>query len=273
MPRESFIPNDARFTEAERVAAGHRPQHGGQVHHPPPDRPLRGAGADGRVRARRRRRRSAWWTGSSPASARATTWRAGQSTFMVEMSETSAILHNAGAAEPGAARRDRPRHLDLRRRRDRLGGDRAPARPGRLQDDVRHPLPRADAAARAARSTRGTTTSRCARPGTRSSSSTGSSRAAPTGPTASTSPSSPGCPDEVVRRAREVLGTLEGEHRMVPGAPAGARAIRGSSPSSPTRRRPTRWSRSCGRSTSNALTPLEALNRLADFKRRAEDRR
>src|SRR5206468_3536766 len=28
-----------------------------------------------------------------------------------------------------------------------------------------------------------------------------------------------GLPDGVVRRAREILGTLEGEHRMVPGAP------------------------------------------------------
>ena len=52
--------------------------------------------------------------------------------------------------EPGSARRDRPGHLDLRRRRHRLGGHRAPARPDRLQDDVRHPLPRADAAAGAA---------------------------------------------------------------------------------------------------------------------------
>ena len=33
--------------------ARHRTQHGGQIHHPPPDRPVRGAGADGRVRAGR----------------------------------------------------------------------------------------------------------------------------------------------------------------------------------------------------------------------------
>ena len=171
----------------------------------------------------------------------------GQSTFMVEMSETSAILHNAGAAEPGAARRDRPRHVDLRRRRDRLGGHRAPARPGRLQDDVRHPLPRADAAPRAAAARAELQRGRARDRRARSSSSTASSRAAPTARTASMSPSSPGCPTAWSRRAREILGTLEGEHRMVPGAPPEAAARPGPARAlRRRRRRPTRWSRSCG---------------------------
>ena len=52
----------------------------------------------------------------------------GRSTFMVEMVETAAILNQAGDALAGHPRRDRPRHRDLRRPVDRLGGDRAPAR-------------------------------------------------------------------------------------------------------------------------------------------------
>ena len=67
----------------------------------------------------------------------------GQSTFMVEMAETSAILHTATATQPRAARRNRPRHVDVRRRVDRMGGERAPARPRGLQDRVCHALPRA----------------------------------------------------------------------------------------------------------------------------------
>ena len=50
--------------------------------------------------------------------------------------------------------------------------------------------------------------------------------AAPTAPTASTSPSSRGCRRQVVRRAREVLGTLEGDHRVVPGTPPTGRRPR-----------------------------------------------
>jgi DNA mismatch repair protein MutS len=81
-----------------------------------------------------------------------------------------------------------------------------------------------------------------------------------------------GLPERVVRRAREILETLEGEHRMVPGAPP------------PTARDPGQlglFSESAPdpmfeelRSLDvDSLTPLQALNRLADLKRRAEDRR
>ena len=46
----------------------------------------------------------------------------GRSTFMVEMTETAAILNQAGTALPGRGRRDRPRHRDAGRPRHRLGG-------------------------------------------------------------------------------------------------------------------------------------------------------
>ena len=82
-----------------------------------------------------------------------------------------------------------------------------------------------------------------------------------------------GLPGGVVRRAQEILRTLEGEHRMVPGAAP----------------EPVRDPKQLGLFAEgagpdpmveelrlidvNALTPLEALNRLAELKRRAEDRR
>ena len=53
----------------------------------------------------------------------------GKSTFLVEMIETANILNNATAQLADPARRDRPRHLHLRRPLHRLGRGRVPARP------------------------------------------------------------------------------------------------------------------------------------------------
>jgi DNA mismatch repair protein MutS len=80
-----------------------------------------------------------------------------------------------------------------------------------------------------------------------------------------------GLPAQVVARAREILGTLEGEHRMVPGQPAAARdpgqlALFGDP------QRPDPMVEELKLLDVNTLTPLEALNRLADFKRRAGER-
>jgi DNA mismatch repair protein MutS len=81
-----------------------------------------------------------------------------------------------------------------------------------------------------------------------------------------------GLPDQVVHRAREILLTLEGEHRVVPGAPPAPRdpgqlALFVDPPP------PDPMMVELRALDVDTLTPLEALNRLADFKRRAEDRR
>jgi DNA mismatch repair protein MutS len=93
-----------------------------------------------------------------------------------------------------------------------------------------------------------------------------------------------GLPDEVVDRATAVLRILEGEHRLVPGQPAepdeGQLALFGDAT------RANRQRRTAGQRTEppapdslrdelasidiDALTPLEALNRIAQLKRKLE---
>jgi DNA mismatch repair protein MutS len=79
-----------------------------------------------------------------------------------------------------------------------------------------------------------------------------------------------GLPAAVVSRAREILGTLEGEHRVVPGPPAPAQdpgqlPLFGDA-------RPDPMMEELKALDVNTLTPLEALNRLADLQRRAGER-
>ncbi|HEV2290291.1 MAG TPA: DNA mismatch repair protein MutS [Gemmatimonadales bacterium] len=75
-----------------------------------------------------------------------------------------------------------------------------------------------------------------------------------------------GLPAPVVARAREVLATLEGEHRVAPGAPPppadpGQLALFAGEPDPVLQE--------LGALDVDSLTPLEALNRLAELKKRA----
>ena len=76
-----------------------------------------------------------------------------------------------------------------------------------------------------------------------------------------------GLPGQVVRRAREVLRTLEGDHRVVPGEPPvsdpGQLALFGEA-------RPHPVVGQLKGTVVVRMTPLEALNLLADLNRRSE---
>jgi DNA mismatch repair protein MutS len=75
-----------------------------------------------------------------------------------------------------------------------------------------------------------------------------------------------GLPGPVVRRAREILRTLEGEHRVVPGAPPSA-ADPGQLTLFAGDALPHPVVEALKALDVNALTPLEALMRLAELQR------
>jgi DNA mismatch repair protein MutS len=269
MPREAFIPNDARFTEAERVALVTGPNMAGK------STILRqiglavvlaqmGAFVPAAAASIGVVDRLFTRVGASDNLAR------GQSTFMMEMSETSAILHNAtrrslvlldeigrgtstydGVAIAWAV----TEHLH-----DRVGCKTMFAThyhelmqlPERLQHARNYNV--------AVRETGDTVVflHRLEPGGTDRSYGIHVAQLA-------------GLPEHVVRRARAILGTLESEHRMVPGAPP---------PLEPDTRQlalftepaPDPLMEELKALDLNVLTPLEALNRLAELKRRAEGR-
>ncbi|MEP6687446.1 MAG: DNA mismatch repair protein MutS [Gemmatimonadales bacterium] len=271
MPRESFIPNDARFTEAERVALVTGPNMAGKstilrqiglcVVLAQMGAFVPAAAASVGVVDRLFTR-----VGASDNLAR------GQSTFMVEMSETSAILHNAGSRSlvlldeigRGTSTYDGvaiawavTEHLH-----DQVGCKTMFAThyhelmqlPERLQHARNYNV--------AVRETGETVVflHRLEPGGTDRSYGIHVAQLA-------------GLPDTVVRRAREILGTLEGDHRVVPGAPPdaprdpGQLVLFGDPPP------PDPMLEELRRIDVNTLTPIEALNRLADLQRRAEGRR
>jgi DNA mismatch repair protein MutS len=271
MPRESFIPNDARFTEAERVALVTGPNMAGK------STILRQIGLC-TVLAQ---------TGSFVPAAEASigavdrlftrvgasdNLAGGQSTFMVEMSETSAILHNATARSlvlldeigRGTSTYDGvaiawavTEHLH-----DKVGCKTMFAThyhelmqlPERLQHARNY-----NVAVREAGDT--VVFLHRLEPG-----GTDRSYGIHVGQLA-------GLPSQVVARAREILGTLEGEHRMVPGAPPSASRDPGQLPLFGDPHEPDPMVQELRSLDLNALTPLEALNRLADFQRRAGERK
>jgi DNA mismatch repair protein MutS len=268
MPRETFIPNDARFTEAERVAIVTGPNMAGKstilrqiglcvllaqmgAFVPAAEASI---GVVDRLFTR---------VGASDNLAQ------GQSTFMVEMSETSAILHNAGPRSlvlldeigRGTSTYDGvaiawavTEHLH-----DRVGCKTMFAThyhelmqlPERLQHARNYNV--------AVQETGDTVVflHRLEPGGTDRSYGIHVAQLA-------------GLPPEVVRRARETLGTLEGEHRMVPGAPPAAQDP-GQLPlfAEPAPRHPLMDElRDIDLDT---MTPLQALNRLAELQRKASD--
>jgi DNA mismatch repair protein MutS len=271
MSRESFIPNDARFTEAERVALVTGPNMAGK------STILRQIGLCV-VLAQ---------MGSFVPAAEASigivdrlftrvgasdNLAGGQSTFMVEMSETSAILHNAtprslvlldeigrgtstydGVAIAWAV----TEHLH-----DRVGCKTMFAThyhelmqlPERLQHARNY-----NVAVREAGDT--VVFLHRLEPG-----GTDRSYGIHVGQLA-------GLPSQVVARAREILGTLEGEHRMVPGPPPAASRDPGQLALFGESHPPDPMVEELKTLDVNTLTPLEALNRLADFKRRAGERK
>jgi DNA mismatch repair protein MutS len=81
-----------------------------------------------------------------------------------------------------------------------------------------------------------------------------------------------GLPEPVVARAREILAALEGEHRMVPGQPPSTSRDPGQLALFSDQPEPDPVMEELKTLNLNALTPLEALNRLADFQRRMGER-
>jgi DNA mismatch repair protein MutS len=271
MARESFIPNDARFTEAERVALVTGPNMAGkstilrqigvcvvlaQIGSFVPAAQA-SIGAVDRLFTR---------VGASDNLAQ------GQSTFMVEMSETSAILHNATARSlvlldeigRGTSTYDGvaiawavTEHLH-----DRVGCKTMFAThyhelmqlPERLQHARNYNVAVQEA---------GDTVVFLHRlePG-----GTDRSYGIHVGRLA-------GLPSQVVARARDILATLEGEHRMVPGPPPGVSRDPGQLALFRDPHEPDPMVEELKLLDVNTLTPLEALNRLADFKRRAGERK
>jgi DNA mismatch repair protein MutS len=268
MPRERFMPNDVRFDEAERVLLVTGPNMAGKStilrqiglcavmaqmgSFVPAERAV--IGVVDRLFTR---------VGASDNLAQ------GQSTFMVEMSETSAILHNATARSlvlldeigRGTSTYDGvaiawavTEHLH-----DRIGCKTMFATHYHELMQLPERLAHARNCNVAVQETGGTVVflHRLMPGGTDRSYGVHVAQLA-------------GLPDAVVQRAREVLGTLEGEHRVVPGAPP--------PPADPGQLalfnvpKPDPVVDDLRAIDLNQLTPLEAMNRLAELQRKAEGR-
>ncbi len=270
MPREAFIPNDVLFSEGERVLLVTGPNMAGK------STILRqiglcvvlaqmgafvpaGAAEIGVVDRLFTR------VGASDNLAR------GQSTFMVEMAETSAILHNASARSlvlldeigRGTSTYDGvaiawavTEHLH-----DRVGCKTMFATHYHELMQLPERLAHARNLNVAVRETGSTVVflHRLEAGGTDRSYGIHVAQLA-------------GLPDRVVNRAREVLGTLEGDHRVVEGAPPGPAdpTQLGFFGEAPAPQPPHPALEELRALDVDAMTPLEALVRLADLKKRAE---
>ncbi|HEU4955679.1 MAG TPA: DNA mismatch repair protein MutS, partial [Gemmatimonadales bacterium] len=267
MARESFMPNDVRFSEAERVLLVTGPNMAGK------STILRqiglcvvlaqiGAFVPAEAASIGVVDRLFTRVGASDNLAR------GQSTFMVEMSETSAILHNAGGRSlvlldeigRGTSTYDGvaiawavTEHLH-----DRVGCKTMFATHYHELMQLPEQLQHARNYNVAVRETGETVVflHRLEPGGTDRSYGIHVAQLA-------------GLPSEVVRRARAVLGTLEGEHRMVPGPPPPLEPPVGQLGLFADGSAPDPVVEDLKTLDLDTLTPLQALNRLAELKRRA----
>ena len=91
----AFVPNNCDLSPDRRIMLLTGPEHGGQIHFPAAKRAVRGAGP-GRLAASGRIRRLGIVDRLFSRVGAADDLARGRSTFMVEMTETAAILHQAG---------------------------------------------------------------------------------------------------------------------------------------------------------------------------------
>ena len=122
---DTFVPNDVTLNARPAPADRHRPEHGRQVDVHAADGDRRAARALRHRTCRRARARLGPLDAIFTRIGAADDLAGGRSTFMVEMTEAAYILNRATPQQPRADRRDRPRHVDVRRPRARVG-DRAP---------------------------------------------------------------------------------------------------------------------------------------------------
>ena len=118
----------AERTRARAHLAADRPEHGGQVDLPAPERADRRARADGQLRAGEARRSIGVVDRAVLARRRRRRSRARALDLHGRDGRDRGDPQPGGRALAGHPRRDRARHRDLRRPLDRLGGDRASAR-------------------------------------------------------------------------------------------------------------------------------------------------
>ena len=262
---QRFIANDCDCLGAASPLAPDRPEHGRQEHVPAPERADRDPRPGRQLRAGRARPGSASSIACSRGSGAADDLARGRSTFMVEMVETAAILHQASRAQPGHPRRDRPRHRDL----DGLSIAWAVVEHlhevNRCRGAVRDALSRADRARRQP--------ARAGLPhdagqgvaGRRGVPARGRRRAPPTALTASMSRGSPDCPSRAGARrggsaaSREGRGEAGALARLADDLPLFARGGRASRARAGAPRNLRRSSVRCARCDPDALTPREAL--------------
>jgi DNA mismatch repair protein MutS len=268
MPREQFMPNDVRFDDAERLLLVTGPNMAGK------STILRQIGvcvvmaqlgsfvpaAEARIGVVDRLFTR---VGASDNLAR------GQSTFMVEMSETSAILHNAGPRSlvlldeigRGTSTYDGvaiawavSEHLH-----DRVGCKTMFATHYHELMQLPEKLQHARNYNVAVRETGDTVVflHRLEPGGTDRSYGIHVAQLA-------------GLPNQVVRRAKEMLRTLEGEHRVVPGRPPAAPDPGQLGLFAPAAPEPHPVVEELRDLDLNAMTPLEAMNRLAEMQKRLE---